>query len=413
MYEGCPRCRTDAFLSSVTVSYDYDRLADDVSPRFRTERGAGIWKYGALLPVQDPANRISLGEGGTPLLRCHRLGARLGLTRLYVKDESRNPTWSFKDRLCSVAVSKGREFDATTTVVSSSGNHGASSAAYSARGGLGSVVFTRGQTPPTFLTLMQVYGAMVVPVTTGEGRWTLMRRSVRELGWYPTGSYTVPMPTGNPFGMEGGKTISYELGCQLNWRAPSKLVMPLGLGEGFFGVWKGFTELTTLDFMDGRPAMIAVEPANAAPLRNALDKGLDFVERVPTRPTVAVSIGGGLTSSQAMHAVKASNGTSVTVAEDEIMAAQRDLATLEGLYAEATSATTIAALKQMVAQGTVDADETVVCVMTSGGLKDPECTRRVLPTPPTIEPRWAAFTHFLRDAHGFNTEERDKLPPSS
>jgi threonine synthase len=219
------------------------------------------------------------------------------------------------------------------------------------------------------------------------------------------------MPTGYPFGMEGCKTISYELGSQLNWCAPSKLLMPLGLGEGFFGVWKGFTELTALDFMDDGPAMIAVEPINAAPLRNALDKGLDFVERVPTRPTVAVSIGGGLTSSQAMYAVRASRGTSVTVSEDEIMAAQRDLATLEGLYAEATSATTIAALKQMVAQGTVDADETVVCIMTSGGLKDPECTQRMLPTLPTIEPRWDALTRFLRDAHGFDTGTRNPVEP--
>jgi threonine synthase len=410
MWDGCPKCKTDRFVSSVEVTYDYDVAANKISKRFYSEQKKGFWKYEKLLPVRDEKHMLSLGEGDTPLIKCSRLGNAIGIKNLYIKDESRNPTWSFKDRLCCVAVSKGLEFDAKVTTISSSGNHGAATAAYSSRGGIRSVVFTgiRGQTP--WITWIQAYGSMVVPVTSGEGRHILMRKCVNDYGWHPTGTFLSannPMPVGNPYAMEGCKTMSYEICEQLKWESPSKVLMPLGLGEGFFGVWKGFKELDMLDFVKGTPSMIAVEPAVAAPLKNALEKNLDYIEKITTKPTVAKSIGGGLTASHALHAVRQSDGTCVIVTEEEIMSAQIEMASLEGLYAEATSATVIAALKKMKEQGEVDKDELIVCIMTSGGLKDPDVTKNVLPPLSPIDPNWDVFTSFMKKNYGLTLRARD------
>ena len=395
VFSGCPRCGTDSFLSTVTVFYDYDRLQDKVARKSIGQGGRGIWRYSELLPVRQDNHRITLGEGSTPLLKCASLGEALGLDNLYVKDESRNPTWSFKDRNCCCAISKGLELNANVAVIASSGNHGASTAAYASRAGMQSVVFVEGSTNDTFMTQIQAYEGLVVPVTTSEGRWALMERCVRELGWYPTGSYTTPMPTGHPYGIEGCKPLGYEIVQDLRWNVPDKVVIPLGLGEGFYGTWKGFWEFKKLGLVDSVPSIVSVETEGGAPLANALRKGLDYVEKVPRAPTVATSIATNITSYQAMRAVRDSDGAAVTVTDEEILTAQRLLAAKEGLFAEPASAAAFAGVKKLREGGELERDESIVIVMTSSGLKDPAGSMKVPRELSVIEPEWENFRDFM------------------
>ncbi len=397
---GCSKCRTDKFLSAVTVSYDYDKIANTCNREGFGKKGIGLWRYSELLPVKDEKHKVTLSEGGTPLVKCYRLGQTLGLTNLFVKDESRNPTWSFKDRNCCCAISKGLEFGAKVAVIASSGNHGASTAAYAAKAGMETVVFTKGTTSDTFTTQIQAYGGMVVPVSTSEGRWVLMEQCVKKLGWYPVGSYTAPMPTGQPYGIEGCKTLGYEIVQDLGWQVPDRVIIPLGLGEGFYGTWKGLWELKRLGLTDKTPSMVSVETEGGAPLAHALKKGLDYVEKVPRAPTLASSIATNITSYQALRAVKDSDGVATTVTDEEILAAQRLLASEEGLYAEPASAAAVAGLKKLREEKRIDKDEYVVAVMTSAGVKDPASTMKVLPKLDVVEAEWDVFRGFMGKTYG-------------
>lgn len=391
MFEGCPKCKTEKVIANLTVTYNYDKIGltlrkDILERRYQT----GIWKYMELLPVMNKEHMLSLCEGDTPLLKCKRLGKILGIKNLYVKDESRNPTWSYKDRLCCVAIAKGLDFGAKISTVSTTGNHGAATAAYSAIAGMDCVLFTLPIVPKTMLTLMQVYGAKVVSVPTFEGRWKLMAKCVKEFDWYPLGPYN-SMVVGNPYGTQGYKTIGFEICEQLNWRSPNKVIMPTGYGEGLFGTWSGFKEFHELKFIRDLPQMVSIEPANGAPLTNALSKGLDYIERIPRKSSVAVSIAGNTTAYQSLKAIWESNGFATTVEDREIMDAQRLLASKEGVYAEPSSAASIAGIKKLRNEGKVDSSETVVCVITSSGLKDVEATRRILPEVTTMRPDWQIF----------------------
>jgi threonine synthase len=301
--------------------------------------------------------------------------------------------------LCSVSVSHALNLGAKTTTVSSSGNHGAATAAYSAKAGLECVIFTMGFAPKTFLTLMQIYGAKVVPVTTSEGRWMLMSRCVRELGWYPTGSYSLPSFTGNPYGLEGYKTIAYEIAVQLRWQVPDYILVPVGGGEGLYGIWKGFKELQQFGLIDNLPKMVSVETACGGPLKNAFDKELDHIERVQTKPTVAFSIGTATTGLHALNAVKESLGYAITVTDEEMMEAQKYLAALEGVYCEPSSAASVAGMAKMTEQGSLDKQTVKVCVITSSGLKDPESTAKVLKRLPSTEPEWSQFKSLMKEVY--------------
>src|SRR5262245_23966024 len=209
LFTGCPRCRAQGVAVNLTVEYDLAPLAGVTPDRF-APAGRGLWRFRHLLPVRS-AQPVSLGEGATPLVHLERLGRRLGLSRLFAKDESQNPTWSYKDRLCAVAVTHAVEQGARVITISSTGNHGASTAAYAARAGLPCVIFTLASVPETMKTLMQAYGAAVVACPTSESRWALMRQGIERFGWYPTSGFVVPPVGSNPWALEGDNTIAYEI----------------------------------------------------------------------------------------------------------------------------------------------------------------------------------------------------------
>jgi threonine synthase len=397
MFAGCPRCREQGVAVNLTVAYDLAPLAG-VTPASFAPGPPGVWRYRHLLPVRSTPP-ISLGEGGTPLVHLERLGRRLGLPRLYAKDESRNPTWSYKDRLCATAVSHAVSIGARVITISSTGNHGASTAAYAARAGLPCVIFTLESVPDTMKALMQAYGAAVVACPTTESRWELMRQGVERLGWYPTSGYMMPPIGSNPWGIEGYKTIAYEIAEQLEWTAPDVVVVPSAYSDGLYGVWKGWTELHQLGLVKAPPRMIAAEPFG--PLAHALERGLAGPEMVNApAPSVAFSIASRYGTWQGLTALRESGGAGLRLTDEGIFEAQRALGREEGLFVEPSSAGAMTAVMQLAARRELDPSQTIVVVLTSSGLKDPGATRAWLPSVPAVDGDFDRLLTTLRDAYG-------------
>ncbi|MCA2224830.1 threonine synthase [Nonomuraea aurantiaca] len=343
---GCPTTSTASLAYPVEVDYDYARVSATL---FEQEPGPDLARWSPLLP---PLHAPTLGEGGTPLIP---------LEGVYVKDESRNPTWSHKDRLNRVAVSAAVGAGAPGVVVASSGNHGASAAAYAARAGLPAIVLASADAPPAVHSLVRAYGAKVLAVPV-EARWPLMREIVDRLGYHPVSNLTVTH-TGHPFGAEGYKTIAYELFLQLGG-VPAAVFAPTGYAELLYGVWKGFTELRRLGLAGTTPRMFSCEAAAGGPHARAVATGAPAAI-VSLGHTDAYGIGGSVGGHRGVRAVRDSGGEALVVTDEEMRAAQRALAR-QGLWQELSGAAGLAAYRRLGR----DFDGPVVCVATSSGFKD-------------------------------------------
>ncbi|MBB5075377.1 threonine synthase [Nonomuraea endophytica] len=344
---GCPKTSTDALAYPLEVDYDYDRVPAGL---FEQAPLPDIARWAPLLP---PLHAPTLGEGGTPLLELD--------DGVYLKDESRNPTWSHKDRLNRVTVSAALAAGAPGVVVASSGNHGASAAAYAARAGLKAVVLASADSPPAVQSFVRAYGAKVLTVDA-DRRWPLLRDIVDELGYHPVSNQTVTH-TGHPYGPEGYKTIAYELFAQLG-RVPAAVFTPTGYGELLYGVWKGFTELRRTGATTDAPLMFACEPAAGAPTARALADG-EPATIVDAGPSDAYAILCTVGGHRAVRAVRDSGGLALPVGDDTMRAAQRELAG-QGIWQELSGAAGLAAYRALGRTF----DGPVVCVGTSSGFKD-------------------------------------------
>jgi threonine synthase len=363
----CPKCRNDA-PSNLMVEYDAI-LAARPEPSLSDH---GLWRYGDILPVNS-SEAISLGEGCTPLHRLPALGRCLGLDGLFGKDETRNPTWSFKDRLACIAVSTAKSIGAPAVVSSSTGNAGAAVAAYAAKGGIPCVIFTAGGVVGPLVTQMRVYGATVVSLAGKEQRWPLMRYAVEHFGWFPTSPFFGPVVGSNPYGIEGYKTLAYEIAEALSWQVPDCCVLPVCYGDALLGMWRGFEEMLALGWINRMPRMMAAEIYGS--LGAALRNGGDVLPDMPlTHDTLAKSTTATRSTFQALYVLRKSGGAATTVDNEAILKYQQKLARLEGLYVDPASAGAIAAVAQLKAAGEIRGHETVVTLLTASGLKDPEAT---------------------------------------
>ncbi|HBY92681.1 MAG: pyridoxal-phosphate dependent enzyme [Ardenticatenaceae bacterium] len=359
-----------------------------------------MWRYAEVLPI-NPDHAVTLQEGGTPLVELPRLAARFGIGRLWLKDEGRNPTASFKDRLASLIVSRAKEVGAPVVTIASSGNAGAALAAYAARAGLDCVIFTMANVPDAMKLQMQVTGAKLVATPLPGDRWTLMQACVERFGWYPASNYSTPPLGSNPFGVEGYKTIAYEIAQDLDWEVPDWVAFPVCYGDGLWGATKGFQEMMDLGLTGRRPRMIAGEIFGS--LESALDQALPNAATVPARPSVAVSIATGRSTYQALHALRVSDGIAVSVPEDRVLLElQQLLATTEGLYVEPSSVTSLAAVRQLASAGRLGPTDRIVAITTATGLKDPAATAKVLSPIPTVSPDMDALLAALKSSYGFD-----------
>lgn len=366
-------------------------------PNHLEDRPRTIWRYAELLPA-EPENAVSIGEGMTPLVPVPRLAKRLGIRNLLVKDESRNPTWSFKDRLASSAVSMAKQMEARVITGSSSGNAGSATAAYSARAGIPCVMFTTQQFPLTMRVQMAVYGTKMIATPTIQDRWRMVEACVDQWGWFPVTIFVYPLVGSNCYGIEGYKSVAFELVEQLG-RVPTHVVMPVGAGDAFYGTWKGFKEYRELGFIDEVPKMVAAEVFG--PLENALAKNLDHLEEVPWGPTPAISVGLNTSAYQALAVLRESGGVARSPSADEMLAMQRELAETEGIYSEVSSVISLCVAKRLAEDGKVGDDDLVVAFLTSSGLKDPETTAKHLPQIPVIEPTLEALKSALASSYDF------------
>jgi threonine synthase len=337
-----------------------------------------VLSYAALLPL-DEAPLTGLGEGNTPLVRAERAGAQIGLSSLLVKDESRNPTWSYKDRLAVVAVNRAAQRGARTVVVSSTGNHGAAVAAYAARLGLECVALTLESVPTAMKVLMQSFGAKVVAFREPGERWTVMRAGVEERGWVPMSGYATPPSGSNPLGVDGYKTLAYEMYNQLGRRVPDAVVTPVAYGDAAAGMVRGFQDLQALGLTNRLPRIVAAEPYGPYGAGLSSPDRWDEPRPAPDEATVAFSIASLTPSWQGLWALRETGGSAESATNAEVLQAQQDLARLEGLYAEPSSAIAYAVLPKLLKDGRIREDETVVIVGSSAGLKDVETTDAFLP----------------------------------
>jgi threonine synthase len=385
----------DFCFGPLEVAYDYDAVAAAVS---RESIGAGplsLWRYRDLLPVADAAP-VSLGAGWTPLVRADRLAAELGLGELWIKDDTANPTGSFKDRVVSVALTKARQLGYKVAACASTGNLANSVAAHAARAGMASVVLFPSDLERAKVAMTAVYGGTVVAV---DGTYDDVNRLCAELASeHPSWAFVnVNLRT---YYAEGSKTLAFEIAEQLGWQAPDHVVVPVASGSQLTKVAKGFDELGRVGLLDEVPE-VRISGAQAdgcSPVATAFAAGADAIRPVkPKTIAKSLSIGNPADGWYALEAVRRSGGAVGAVSDEEILDAIGLLARTEGIFAETAGGVTIATLAKLAASGVVRRDERVVALVTGHGLKTVEALgSRAGPTV-TIAPRLDAFEAAVED----------------
>ncbi|MBZ9990954.1 threonine synthase [Mesorhizobium sp. BH1-1-5] len=361
--KGCSRCRDSApaNLRPLYAVPQRDALNGTTNPR-------SLWRFEHMLPC-TAADAVTLGEGLTPLLAAPRVGAFLGVPNLAIKDEGRNPTWSHKDRFSTVAVSVARARGAKIVATASSGNAGASLAAYAARAGLKCVVTTFAGSSGAMLAQIRKYGATVLPLVSKMDRWSLLEQAAARYDWFIASPYHGPVVGSHPLGIEGYKTIAYEIVEQSDGTAPDWCVLPVCYGDALSGVWAGFCELYAQGSISRLPRLVAAEVHGS--LADALASGADALsEREMLFDSLAVSIGTPRSTFQALKALRDSGGHAVPVNNHALIAMQERLARDEGIFAELASVTPLIAISTLKDQGVIAATDRVVAVVTASGLKD-------------------------------------------
>ena len=349
------------------VRYDLKRIAKFLTRQALYARRSDLWRYREMLPVRREDNIVSLGEGWTPIIHAKTLGASLGVRQLFVKDESLNPTQSFKARGMSVAVSMAKELGVKKLAAPSAGNAAAALAAYCAHAGLGAYLFMPSDTPRANVIECEVTGAHVTLIDgliTDCGAEVARRKETE--GWFDLSTLK------EPYRVEGKKTLGYELAEQSAWILPDVIVYPTGGGTGLVGMWKAFDELQQLGWIDGkRPRMISVQASGCAPIVRAFESGARFAEEFENAATIAsgLRVPKAIGDFLILDAIRESGGTAIAVTDSELIEGARELARTEGIFAAPESGACVSALRNLLARGDVKPEEKVLLFNTGSGIK--------------------------------------------
>ena len=393
----CPSCS-----GNLEITYDYGAIIDEIE-RSGIDRARSIFTFSAFLPVQRPAERFPLRIGKTPLYPARRLGASVGLRNLYLKDDTVTPSASSKDRASAIVVRRAMDIGAKVLSVASTGNAASSLACVAASVGLPAVVFVPKDAPPAKLTQSLSYGATVLAVRGNyDDAFDLCLAASEEFGW-------LNRSTGyNPFTREGKKVCAFEIWESLDGQAPDRVIVPTGDGNLLSGMWKGWRDLQAVGLVDRLPRIDCVQSESSAAVCNTVDalrapdeEEIDW-RKVDIKPVTAGTVADSIAVDRprdglaAVRAIIESGGEAVTIPDDEILDAITEMSRLSGIFPEPAAAAPWAALKRMVADKTVAADELVVCLVSGSGLKDVAGARRAAPEPHEIEPSIDAVRAALR-----------------
>ena len=359
----CPNCK-----ATLLPRYNLDAARQEVDRTEFSCRKKGMWRWQELLPVLQEENQISLGEGDAPLLSLPRLEEALGLSNLYVKDESNNPTGSFKARGLATAISKAKELGVEKVIIPTAGNAGGAMAAYAARAGLRAHIFMPKDTPFANMEESRIVGA---EVTLVEGLISdaalLAGEKARLEGWFDVSTFK------EPYRVEGKKIMGYELAEAFGWQLPDVIIYPTGGGTGLVGMWKAFVELEELGWLENtkRPRMVSVQADGCAPVVKAFQANASSCEFWIGAQTIASGL--RVPKSFADHLILKdiydSKGTAIAVSDESILESQKQLAATEGIFAAPEGAAKLAALKVLIKQGWVQPEERIVLFNTGSGLK--------------------------------------------
>ncbi|HEX4900180.1 MAG TPA: threonine synthase [Pyrinomonadaceae bacterium] len=349
------------------VRYDLEQAGRSLKKESLPGRRPDLWRYREVLPVANEANIVSLGEGWTPLLSAERLGQKLGLNTLFIKDESQNPTQSFKARGMTAAVSMAKELGVKKLAVPSAGNAAGALAAYAARAGLECFIFMPRDTPRANVVECEQTGAHVTlldGLITDCGAEVARRKDTE--GWFDVSTLK------EPYRVEGKKTLGYELAEQGDWSLPDVIIYPTGGGTGLIGMWKAFDEMEQLGWIGSqRPRMVSVQASGCAPIVQAFTEGKRFADEFPNAATVAsgLRVPRAIGDFMILDAIRSSGGTAIAVTDEELLAAVAEIGALEGVFCAPEGAACLPALRKLLADKAVTPDETVVLFNTGAGVK--------------------------------------------
>jgi threonine synthase len=397
----------DYCFGPLEVTYDYERVAATMTRERIASGPRSIWRYADLLPVYD-SRPVDLGAGFTPLIRADRLAAELGLGELWIKDDTANPTGSFKDRVVSVALTKARQLGFKIAACASTGNLANSVAAHAARAGMESVVLIPHDLEAAKVTMTSVYGGRVIAV---EGSYDDVNRLCAELASEQP-SWAFVNVNVRTYYAEGSKTLAFEVAEQLGWQAPDHVVVPIGSGSQLTKVAKGFDELWRVGVLDEEPSVrvSGAQAAGCSPVATAFAEGSDAIRPVkPDTIAKSLAIGNPADGWYALDAIRKSGGSCASVTDDEVIEGIRLLARTEGIFAETAGGVTIATLAKLVDEGVVRSDERVVAMVTGHGLKTVEALSGSVGPTATIAPTLEAFSAALGGGDGLT----DQITPDA
>lgn len=387
--ETCTTCKVCG--NAIDIHMDMDFVARRLN-RFSLEHAPlSAAKYMDFYPIDNCSKVITLGEGNTPLYHAKKIGEKVGIKNLFIKNEGHNPTGVFKDRGTMVEITKALELNAKAICVASTGNMAASVAAYSSQAGLPCYVFVPEGTPIGKLSQTLSYGGTLVQV---RGLYAdcveLAQQLAEKNNYYLAGDYA--------FRAEGAKSTAFEIIEQLHWQVPDVVIIPVGCGTNLAGIWKGFQEFYTLGLIEKMPRIIGVQPTGCDTICGAFQKHDERFTFVAKPNTIASAVGIGVPQDdiKCMHAIRASKGTTETATDNDILEAQRTMAKEESVFTEPSGAIPIATLPSLLKKNIISQNDVVVCVATGTGLKDPKAAISSFSEPPSIDPDIQSVEQYLK-----------------
>jgi threonine synthase len=349
------------------IAYDYEALASRINRAYFATREYSLWRYFDLLPIENSKNVQPLPVGWTPMFRAERVGKQLGIKNLYLKDDGRNPTGSFKDRASAVAVAKALDFEQNTIACASTGNAASSLAGFAACAKLTSYIFVPANAPKAKIVQLVVYGANVILVEgTYDEAYYLCNEAAKRWNWYNRNCAI------NPYLIEVNKTAGFEIIEQLGWRVPDWVVISVGDGCSVAGVYKAFFEFKKLNLTNGLPRMLGVQAEGCRPIYDAYKADSEIRPVIPETLADSIAVGEPRNWRKALNAVKDSQGAMVYVSDDEILAAMKLMARSTGVFSEPAGAASMAGLIKARREGIIAEEDRVVIICTGHGLKDIE-----------------------------------------